>query len=95
MSSKDPDHMKFLFENSDEFGCLPTFGVILSQAAFMGGGLSSVPGLNIDFTRVSLLYHFSFRVLIKPSKVCVCVKVYRMMLLTVLFTISCDNVSLL
>ncbi|KAM5192020.1 peroxisomal multifunctional enzyme type 2 [Mantella aurantiaca] len=52
MSTKDPDHLKFLFESSDEFGCLPTFGVILSQAAFMGGGLSSVPGLNIDFTRV-------------------------------------------
>lgn len=52
MSTKDPDHLKFLFENSDEFACLPSFGVILSQAAFMGGGLSSVPGLNIDFTRV-------------------------------------------
>ncbi|XP_018412812.1 PREDICTED: peroxisomal multifunctional enzyme type 2 isoform X2 [Nanorana parkeri] len=52
MSTKDPDHLKFLFESSDEFGCLPTFGVVLSQAAFMGGGLSSVPGLNIDFTRV-------------------------------------------
>nr|DBA23333.1 TPA: hypothetical protein GDO54_014258 [Pyxicephalus adspersus] len=52
MSTKDPDHLKFLFESSDEFSCLPSFGVILSQAAFMGGGLSSVPGLNIDFTRV-------------------------------------------
>ncbi|XP_063820257.1 peroxisomal multifunctional enzyme type 2 [Pseudophryne corroboree] len=52
MSTKDPDHQKFLFEGSEDFSCLPTFGVILSQAAFMGGGLSSVPGLNIDFTRV-------------------------------------------
>lgn len=52
MSTKEPDHLKFLFEASEDFSCLPTFGVILSQAAFMGGGLSSVPGLNIDFTRV-------------------------------------------
>ncbi|KAM3937128.1 peroxisomal multifunctional enzyme type 2 [Leptodactylus fuscus] len=52
MSTKDPDHLKFLFEASQDFSCLPTFGVILSQAAFMGGGLASVPGLNIDFTRV-------------------------------------------
>ncbi|XP_071997246.1 peroxisomal multifunctional enzyme type 2 [Engystomops pustulosus] len=52
MSTRDPDHLKFLFEASEEFSCLPTFGVILSQAAFMGGGLSSVPGLSIDFTRV-------------------------------------------
>ncbi|XP_075692400.1 peroxisomal multifunctional enzyme type 2 [Rhinoderma darwinii] len=52
MSTKDPDHLKFLFEASEDFSCLPTFGVILSQDAFMGGGLSSVPGLNIDFTRV-------------------------------------------
>ncbi|XP_073410980.1 peroxisomal multifunctional enzyme type 2 [Dendrobates tinctorius] len=52
MSTKEPDHLKFLFEASEDFSCLPTFGVILSQAAFMGGGLASVPGLNIDFTRV-------------------------------------------
>ncbi|XP_056393346.1 peroxisomal multifunctional enzyme type 2 isoform X2 [Hyla sarda] len=52
MSTRDPDHLKFLFEGSENFSCLPTFGVILSQAAFMGGGLASVPGLSIDFTRV-------------------------------------------
>ncbi|KAM4709796.1 peroxisomal multifunctional enzyme type 2 isoform 2-T2 [Discoglossus pictus] len=52
MSTKDPDHLKFLFEASDDFCVLPTFGVILSQNAFMGGGLASVPGLSIDFTRV-------------------------------------------
>ncbi|KAG9487906.1 hypothetical protein GDO78_007612, partial [Eleutherodactylus coqui] len=52
MSTKEPDHMKFLFEGSQDFCCLPTFGVILAQASFMSGGLSTVPGLNIDFTRV-------------------------------------------
>ncbi|XP_068103202.1 peroxisomal multifunctional enzyme type 2 [Hyperolius riggenbachi] len=52
MSTKDPDHLKFLYEGSDDFSCLPTFGVIMSQAALMSGGLASVPGLSIDFTRV-------------------------------------------
>uniref|UniRef100_A0A665TJ56 Hydroxysteroid (17-beta) dehydrogenase 4 n=1 Tax=Echeneis naucrates TaxID=173247 RepID=A0A665TJ56_ECHNA len=48
MSTKDPDHLSHLCY----FSCLPTFGVIPSQAAMMDGGLSSVPGLNIDFTQV-------------------------------------------
>ncbi|XP_053330090.1 peroxisomal multifunctional enzyme type 2 [Spea bombifrons] len=52
MSTKEPDHLKFLYEGSEDFSCLPTFGVILSQASFMAGGLSSLPGLNIDFTRL-------------------------------------------
>uniref|UniRef100_A0A7N6AN86 Peroxisomal multifunctional enzyme type 2 n=1 Tax=Anabas testudineus TaxID=64144 RepID=A0A7N6AN86_ANATE len=52
MSTKDPDHLRFLYEGHADFSCLPTFGVIPSQAAMMGGGLSTVPGLNIDFTQV-------------------------------------------
>uniref|UniRef100_A0A672IV30 Peroxisomal multifunctional enzyme type 2 n=1 Tax=Salarias fasciatus TaxID=181472 RepID=A0A672IV30_SALFA len=51
MSTKDPDHLRFLYENHPDFGCLPTFGVIASQAVLMEGGLSSVPGLGIDFTQ--------------------------------------------
>uniref|UniRef100_A0A8C3FYW6 Peroxisomal multifunctional enzyme type 2 n=1 Tax=Cyclopterus lumpus TaxID=8103 RepID=A0A8C3FYW6_CYCLU len=42
----------FLYERHEDFGCLPTFGVIPAQAAMMDGGLSAIPGLNIDFTRV-------------------------------------------
>ena len=43
---------RFLYEGHQDFSCLPTFGVIPSQAAMMDGGLSSIPGLNIDFTQV-------------------------------------------
>lgn len=53
MSTKDPDHLKFLFEGSDGFCCLPTFGVIPAQTSMLDGGLSKVPGLNIDFTKVN------------------------------------------
>uniref|UniRef100_A0A674BAB0 Hydroxysteroid (17-beta) dehydrogenase 4 n=1 Tax=Salmo trutta TaxID=8032 RepID=A0A674BAB0_SALTR len=52
MSTKDDHHLKFLYEGHEDFSCLPTFGVIPSQAAMMDGGLGSVPGLNFDFTRV-------------------------------------------
>uniref|UniRef100_A0A672Z3Y9 Peroxisomal multifunctional enzyme type 2 n=1 Tax=Sphaeramia orbicularis TaxID=375764 RepID=A0A672Z3Y9_9TELE len=52
MSTKDSDHLRFLYEGHPDFSCLPTFGVIPSQAAMMDGGLGSVPGLNIDFTQV-------------------------------------------
>ncbi|AWP07357.1 putative peroxisomal multifunctional enzyme type 2 [Scophthalmus maximus] len=52
MSTKDPDHLRFLYEGHPDFSCLPTFGVILSQAVLMDGGLLSVPGINIDPTQV-------------------------------------------
>ncbi|XP_031425960.1 peroxisomal multifunctional enzyme type 2 [Clupea harengus] len=52
MSTKEPDHLKFLYENNEDFSVLPTFGVIPSQASMLSGGLSSVPGLNLDMTRL-------------------------------------------
>ncbi|XP_029017280.1 peroxisomal multifunctional enzyme type 2 [Betta splendens] len=52
MSTKDPDHLRFLYERHEDFSCLPTFGVIPAQAVMMEGGLSSIPGLNIDLTQV-------------------------------------------
>ncbi|NXO75714.1 DHB4 enzyme, partial [Sitta europaea] len=51
MSTKDPDHLKFLFEGSEEFCCLPSFGVIPAQTS-MFDGVPSLPGLNIDLARV-------------------------------------------
>uniref|UniRef100_A0A8C7D469 Peroxisomal multifunctional enzyme type 2 n=1 Tax=Oncorhynchus kisutch TaxID=8019 RepID=A0A8C7D469_ONCKI len=64
MSTKDDDHLKFLYEGHEDFSCLPTFGVIPSQAAMMDGGLGSVPGLNFDFTR--LLHGEQYLELFKP-----------------------------
>ncbi|NWY76914.1 DHB4 enzyme, partial [Erithacus rubecula] len=51
MSTKDPDHLKFLFEGSEEFCCLPSFGVIPAQTS-MFDGVPSLSGLNIDLARV-------------------------------------------
>ncbi|XP_076859616.1 peroxisomal multifunctional enzyme type 2 [Brachyhypopomus gauderio] len=52
MSTKEPDHLKFLYEGHEDFSCLPTFGVIPAQVSMMEGGLANVPGLNIDPTRI-------------------------------------------
>ncbi|NXW84758.1 DHB4 enzyme, partial [Alopecoenas beccarii] len=51
MSTKDPDHLKFLFEGSEDFCCLPTFGVIPAQTS-MFDGVPSLQGLNIDLAKV-------------------------------------------
>lgn len=51
MSTKDPDHLKFLFEGSEEFCCLPTFGVIPAQTS-MFDGVPSIPGLDMDLAKV-------------------------------------------
>ncbi|XP_059360366.1 peroxisomal multifunctional enzyme type 2 isoform X1 [Carassius carassius] len=50
MSTREPEHLRFLYEGHQDFSVLPTFGVIPAQSAMMG--LSSVPGLNIDFTQL-------------------------------------------
>ena len=52
-STKDPQGLRFLFEDHDRFAVLPTFGVIPAMSgtdALVTGG---VPGLNIDLTQVA------------------------------------------
>ncbi|XP_008057848.1 peroxisomal multifunctional enzyme type 2, partial [Carlito syrichta] len=51
-SIKDPNDLKFIYEGSSDFSCLPTFGVILGQKSMMNGGLGEIPGLSINFAKV-------------------------------------------
>ncbi|KAJ8285261.1 hypothetical protein GJAV_G00024770 [Gymnothorax javanicus] len=62
MSTREPDHLRFLYEGHPEFACLPTFGVIPAQAAMMS--LSSVPGL--EFNLGQLLHGEQYLELYKP-----------------------------
>ncbi|NWH77569.1 DHB4 enzyme, partial [Piaya cayana] len=59
MSTKDPDHLKFLFEGSEDFCCLPSFGVIPAQTS-MFDAVPSIPGLNIDLARCTMHMCFAF-----------------------------------
>jgi 3-hydroxyacyl-CoA dehydrogenase/3a,7a,12a-trihydroxy-5b-cholest-24-enoyl-CoA hydratase len=54
-SVKEPMDLKFVYEGSSDFSCLPTFGVILAQKTLMGGGLAEVPGLSVNFVKVHLI----------------------------------------
>uniref|UniRef100_A0A669Q742 Hydroxysteroid 17-beta dehydrogenase 4 n=3 Tax=Phasianus colchicus TaxID=9054 RepID=A0A669Q742_PHACC len=63
MSTKDPDHLKFLFEGSEEFCCLPTFGVIPAQTS-MFDGVPSIPGLDMDLAK--MLHGEQYLELYKP-----------------------------
>ncbi|XP_052598135.1 peroxisomal multifunctional enzyme type 2 [Peromyscus californicus insignis] len=51
-SIKNPKDLKFVYEGSDDFSCLPTFGVVIAQKSMMNGGLAEVPGLSINFAKV-------------------------------------------
>ncbi|CAN0438591.1 unnamed protein product [Rangifer tarandus platyrhynchus] len=51
-SVKEPKDMKFIYEGSSDFSCLPTFGVILAQKSIMGGGLAEIPGLSINLAKI-------------------------------------------
>ncbi|KAM9476273.1 peroxisomal multifunctional enzyme type 2 [Clarias gariepinus] len=52
MTTRELNHLKFLYEGHEEFSCLPTFGVISAQASMLNGELGSVSGLNFDLTRL-------------------------------------------
>ncbi|XP_032483789.1 peroxisomal multifunctional enzyme type 2 isoform X1 [Phocoena sinus] len=51
-SIKEPKDLKFIYEGSSDFSCLPTFGVILAQKSIMGGGLAEIPGLSVNLAKV-------------------------------------------
>lgn len=50
-SVKNPKDLKFVYEGSADFSCLPTFGVIVAQKSMMSGGLADVPGLSFNFAK--------------------------------------------
>ncbi|KAH0501442.1 Peroxisomal multifunctional enzyme type 2, partial [Microtus ochrogaster] len=51
-SVKNPEDLKFVYEGSADFSCLPTFAVIIAQRLLMNGGLAQIPGLSIEFSKV-------------------------------------------
>ncbi|XP_072453245.1 peroxisomal multifunctional enzyme type 2 [Notamacropus eugenii] len=63
-SIKNPENLKFVYEGSSDFSCLPTFGIIPAQKSMMSGALAEVPGLNINFAK--LLHGEQYLELYKP-----------------------------
>lgn len=51
-SVKNPKDLKFVYEGSADFSCLPTFGVIIAQKTMMSGGLAEIPGLSVNLAKV-------------------------------------------
>uniref|UniRef100_A0A673SR87 Peroxisomal multifunctional enzyme type 2 n=1 Tax=Suricata suricatta TaxID=37032 RepID=A0A673SR87_SURSU len=50
-SVKEPKDMKFIYEGSSDFSCLPTFGVIIAQKPIVGGGLGEIPELPVSLEK--------------------------------------------
>nr|KAG5694108.1 hypothetical protein BaRGS_005863 [Batillaria attramentaria] len=64
VSTRQPDHLKFLFELSDEFTAIPTFGVIPAFDAMGKALVAGIPGFPIDLTK--LLHGEQYLELYKP-----------------------------
>ncbi|XP_071540167.1 peroxisomal multifunctional enzyme type 2 isoform X2 [Panulirus ornatus] len=53
VSTEDENDLKFIYENSEDFSPLPTFGIVPSQASMMDGRLwSNIPGWSPDLTKL-------------------------------------------
>lgn len=63
-SLKEPKDLKFIYEGSSDFSCLPTFGVILAQKSIMGGGLAEIPGLSVNLAKVCIIRNLYFALLL-------------------------------
>lgn len=62
-SIKEPKDMKFIYEGSSDFSCLPTFGVITAQKSMLGE-LAQIPGLSLDFAKVCIISKLYFAFLL-------------------------------
>ncbi|KAM9253812.1 peroxisomal multifunctional enzyme type 2 isoform 1-T1 [Dugong dugon] len=51
-SVKDPKDLKFIYEGSSDFTCLPTFAVTLAQKFMASGALAEIPGLSISLAKI-------------------------------------------
>lgn len=63
-SIKEPKDLRFIYEGSSDFSCLPTFGVILAQKSIMGGGLAEIPGLSVNLAKVCIIRNLYFALLL-------------------------------
>ena len=52
VSTKQEDHLKFLYEHHEDFSVLPTYSVILASMASRGMFTGQIPGLGIDITKI-------------------------------------------
>nr|XP_022331335.1 peroxisomal multifunctional enzyme type 2-like [Crassostrea virginica] len=51
-STKEPDYLKFLFENAGDFSVLPSFAVIPAFSSQTGMMVGGIPGFQIDLAKV-------------------------------------------
>ena len=66
VSTQQPDYLKFLFEQSEDFSALPTFAVIPAQKSIFNAAASGIPGFEIDPTKASKISKSSpFSILLK------------------------------
>ncbi|KAL9981777.1 hypothetical protein ACROYT_G010524 [Oculina patagonica] len=63
---EDSSHLKFLYEGSDDFSTLPTFGVIPAQMALNSVVMSAVEQAGLPFNPAKLLHGEQYLELYKP-----------------------------
>ncbi len=76
MSTKEEDYLKFLFELSDDFSVIPSFGVVPSFPAL--AGLANVTQLSIDFTQVHVCNQISHQLLWHNSLLYTILNIYNL-----------------